>query len=211
MFIVNWFSFTNISELGYGVPAVGPLPVISMDDGPGGVANLTGVTAFPDPLTLAATWDRDLVERWGAAMGAEERAKGVIVQLGPMLNLARSPLGGRNFEGFGEDPYLCAELAARDVRGIQSNHIVATAKHFVGNEQETNRMTVNSAHGGARREWTRLKPVMGVFPPGGRTLARTRRASAVLRKQRERRARAGAGSIRRTARAGEPALDQYAV
>ncbi len=126
------------------VPSVGPLPVLSMDDGPGGVANLPGVTAFPDPITLAATWDENLVERWGAAMGAEERGKGVIIQLGPMMNLSRSPLGGRNFEGFGEDPYLSAELSAHDVRGIQSNHIVATAKHFVGNEQETNRMTVNS-------------------------------------------------------------------
>lgn len=136
---------SGYSDVVGSVPAVGPLPVISMDDGPGGVANLAGVTAFPDPITLAATWDRDLVERWGAAMGAEERGKGVLVQLGPMMNLSRSPLGGRNFEGFGEDPYLSAELSARDVRGIQSNHIVATAKHFVGNEQETNRMTVNSA------------------------------------------------------------------
>jgi beta-glucosidase len=152
--IVSGLTTSERATLTYGagytdvvgsIGAVGPLPVLSMDDGPGGVANLAGVTAFPDPITLAATWDRELVERWGAAMGAEERGKGVIIQLGPMMNLARSPLGGRNFEGFGEDPYLSAELAARDVRGIQSNHIVATAKHFVGNEQETNRMTVNSA------------------------------------------------------------------
>jgi beta-glucosidase len=152
--IVSGLTTSERATLTYGngysnvvgsVPSVGPLPVLSMDDGPGGVANLTGVTAFPDPITLAATWDRELVERWGAAMGAEERGKGVIIQLGPMMNLSRSPLGGRNFEGFGEDPYLSAELSARDVRGIQSNHIVATAKHFVGNEQETNRMTVNSA------------------------------------------------------------------
>lgn len=151
--IVSGLSTGERSTLTYGsgygavvgsVGPVGPLPMLTMDDGPGGVANLTGVTAFPDPITLAATWDRDLVERWGAAMGAEERGKGVIIQLGPMLNLSRSPLGGRNFEGFGEDPYLSAELAARDVRGIQSNHIVATAKHFVGNEQETNRMVVDS-------------------------------------------------------------------
>ncbi len=127
-----------------GIAAVGPLPELSMDDGPGGVARLNDVTAFPDPITLAATWDRDLVQRWGAAMGAEERGKGVAVQLGPELNLSRSPLGGRDFEGFGEDPYLAAELAGEDVTGIQSNMIVATAKHFVGNEQELNRMTENS-------------------------------------------------------------------
>lgn len=137
------YGYDDVDVVGY-VPALGPLPTLSMDDGPGGVANLTGVTAFPDPITLAATWDRELVERWGAAMGAEERGKGVVVQLAPMMNLARSPLGGRNFEGFGEDPYLSAELSARDVRGIQSNHIVATAKHFVGNEQETNRTLVSS-------------------------------------------------------------------
>lgn len=151
--IVSGLTTSERAELTYGggytdvvgsIPALGPLPVLSMDDGPGGVANLTGVTAFPDPITLAATWDRELAERYGAAMGAEERGKGVLIQLGPMMNLSRSPLAGRNFEGFGEDPYLSAELAARDVTGIQSNAIVATAKHFVGNEQETNRTTENS-------------------------------------------------------------------
>ncbi len=127
-----------------GTAAAGPIPALSYDDGPAGVAHVTGGTAFPDPISLAATWDRDLVERWAEAMGAEERAKGVAVQLGPMMNLTRVPLAGRNFESFGEDPYLSAELAFADVRGIQSNHIVATAKHFVGNEQETNRMTEDS-------------------------------------------------------------------
>ncbi|HSU42124.1 MAG TPA: glycoside hydrolase family 3 C-terminal domain-containing protein [Polyangiaceae bacterium] len=127
-----------------GTSAAGPIPALSYDDGPGGVAHVSGATAFPDPITLAATWDRDLVERWAEAMGAEERAKGVAVQLGPMLNLSRVPLAGRNFESFGEDPYLSAELAFADVRGIQSNHIVATAKHFVGNEQETNRTSEDS-------------------------------------------------------------------
>jgi beta-glucosidase len=127
-----------------GTSAAGPIPALSYDDGPGGVAHVGGGTAFPDPITLAATWDRELVERWAEAMGAEERAKGVAVQLGPMMNLSRVPLAGRNFESFGEDPYLSAELAFADVRGIQSNHIVATAKHFVGNEQETNRTSEDS-------------------------------------------------------------------
>jgi beta-glucosidase len=127
-----------------GTLAAGPVPSLSFDDGPGGVAHVGGATAFPDPITLAASWDRDLVERWAEAMGAEERAKGVAVQLGPMMNFARVPQAGRNFETFGEDPYLSAELAFVDVRGIQSNGIVATAKHFVGNEQETNRETENS-------------------------------------------------------------------
>lgn len=126
------------------VPAVAGVPPLSLQDGPAGVARFTGVTQFPAPIALAASWDVDLVRRWGAAMGAEERAKGAIIQLGPMMNLARVPRAGRNFEGFGEDPYLCAELAAADVTGIQSNKVVATAKHFVGNEQETQRMGGNS-------------------------------------------------------------------
>lgn len=124
--------------------AAGPLAALGLDDGPAGVARFSGVTAFPSPITLAATWDRALVRRWGAAMGAEQRGKGVAVQLGPMMNMARVALAGRNFEGFGEDPYLASELAAQDVRGIQENGVVATAKHFVGNEQETNRETENS-------------------------------------------------------------------
>jgi len=126
------------------VPPVGPLPALGFDDGPAGVGNFTRVTAFPAPITFAASWDRALVRRWGSAMGAEMRGKGVAVQLGPMINLARVPLAGRNFESFGEDPYLSAELVAEDVRGIQENGVVATAKHFVGNEQETNRETENS-------------------------------------------------------------------
>jgi hypothetical protein len=126
------------------VQAVGALPPLTLQDGPAGVARFNGVTAFPSPITLAASWDRELVQRWGAAMGEEEHDKGVMIQLGPMMNMARVGGGGRNFEGFGEDPYLASELAAADVRGIQSQKVVATAKHFVGNEQETNRMTENS-------------------------------------------------------------------
>jgi beta-glucosidase len=126
------------------VPAVGSLPALGLNDGPGGVSWLTGVTAFPAPIAFAASWDPTLVHAWGSAMGAEERGKGAIIQLGPMMNFSRTPAGGRNFEGFGEDPFLSAELAAEDVQGIQENKIVATAKHFVGNEQETNRMSVNS-------------------------------------------------------------------
>jgi beta-glucosidase len=126
------------------VRAVTGVPALTLQDGPAGVARFRGVTAFPAPIALAASWDRDLVERWGEAMGAEQRGKGVMIQLGPMMNLARTPAGGRNFEGFGEDPFLSAELAARDVLGIQSQKVVATAKHFVGNEQETNRMGGNS-------------------------------------------------------------------
>ena len=126
------------------VAAVASLPVLTLQDGPAGVARFSDVTAFPAPITLAASWDRDLVRRWGAAMAAEERGKGVMIQLGPMMNLVRSPAAGRNFESFGEDPFLSAELSAADVAGMQGQKVVATAKHFIGNEQETNRTGVDS-------------------------------------------------------------------
>ena len=121
------------------VAATAGLPVLTLQDGPAGVARFGGVTAFPAPITLAASWNRDLVQRWGAAMAAEERGKGAMVQLGPMMNMVRSPAAGRNFESFGEDPFLAAELVAADVTGMQSQKVVATAKHFIANEQETNR------------------------------------------------------------------------
>jgi beta-glucosidase len=126
------------------VAAVASLPALTLQDGPAGVARFNDVTAFPAPIALAASWDRDLVQRWGAAMAAEERGKGVMIQLGPMMNLVRSPAAGRNFESLGEDPFLSAELSAADVIGMQSQKVVATAKHFVGNEQETNRTGVDS-------------------------------------------------------------------
>jgi beta-glucosidase len=126
------------------IPAVGGLPALSLQDGPAGVARFGDVTAFPAPIALAATWDRALVQSFGAAMGEEQRGKGVTIQLAPMMNLARVPAAGRNFESYGEDPYLAGELAAREVLGIQSQKVVATAKHFVGNEQETNRTSADS-------------------------------------------------------------------
>lgn len=126
------------------VAAVVGVPALSLHDGPAGVARFNDVTAFPAPITLAASWNRDLVERWGAAMAAEERGKGAMVQLGPMMNIARVPGAGRNFESFGEEPFLSAELTAASVTGMQSQKVVATAKHFIGNEQETNRESADS-------------------------------------------------------------------
>lgn len=121
------------------VAATAALPALTLQDGPAGVARFVGVTAFPAPITVAASWNRELVQRWGAAMAVEQRGKGVMVQLGPMMNMVRAPAAGRNFESFGEDPFLAAELAAASVTGMQSQKVVATAKHFVANEQETNR------------------------------------------------------------------------
>merc|ERR1719331_570251 len=96
-------------------------------------------------LALAATWDEALVERVAAGIGAEFAAKGSNVVLGPGLNVHRSPLGGRNWEYLsGEDPVLGARLTARYVAGVQSQNVLAVAKHFAFNQQETHRTTVSS-------------------------------------------------------------------
>jgi beta-glucosidase len=121
------------------------IPSLNLEDGPAGVADgTTQVTVFPAPITIAASWDPTLAEAFAEASGAEQAAKGTNVVLGPMMNMDRVPLAGRNFEGFGEDPALAAAMATAIVKGIQSQGLIATAKHYIGNEQETNRMTISS-------------------------------------------------------------------
>ena len=140
---------SNIGGGGYvghvpGIPRLG-IPALNLQDGPAGVAGgALSVTAFPSPLTVAASWDTTLMEQYGVAMAEEERAKGANVQLGPMMNIDRVPVAGRNFEGYGEDPYLSAQMAAATVRGIQSTGVIATAKHFIDNEQEVQRTAISS-------------------------------------------------------------------
>jgi beta-glucosidase len=99
---------------------------------------------FPCGVSLAATWNLDLVEKIGSDLAEETIARGANVLLAPTVCMHRSPLGGRNFESFSEDPFLTGKLAAAYIRGLQSKRVAATIKHFVANEQETNRMTVNS-------------------------------------------------------------------
>jgi beta-glucosidase len=99
--------------------------------------------SLPCGTALAATWDPGVAERYGAALGREARRKGVDVLLGPTINLHRSPLGGRSFESFGEDPMLCAAIARAYVTGVQSCGVAATAKHYVANDSETERHTVD--------------------------------------------------------------------
>ena len=116
------------------------IPALNLLDGPAGVGSRkTGVTAFPAPIGVAASWDPALMRRYGAAEAEEIRGKGAHVQLGPMVNMVRVAQAGRNFESFGEDPYLASVMAASSVLGIQSRGVVATAKHFVNNDQETDR------------------------------------------------------------------------
>jgi beta-glucosidase len=126
------------------IPRLG-IPELNMKDGPSGVGNgANDVTAFPVPITVAATWDVDLMQRYATAMAEEQRAKGVNVHLAPMMNLTRVPQAGRNFEGYGEDPYLSALMAAAEVRGIQSTGLIAVAKHYINNEQEFQRTEASS-------------------------------------------------------------------
>jgi beta-glucosidase len=121
------------------------IPTLGLEDGPAGIGDgANNVTAFPAPITLAASWDIALARQYGAALGAEARGKGVQVLLAPMMNMARAWQGGRSFEGSGEDPQLTAAIAAAEIQGVQSQGVVATAKHFVANDQETYRTLESS-------------------------------------------------------------------
>jgi beta-glucosidase len=118
------------------------LPSLVMNDAGAGIGDLqTGTTAFPDSIGQTATWDRAAQQLLGEALGQEAFAKGVNVLLAPGMDVTRTPLNGRTFEYAGEDPYLAGESAAATIRGVQSQHVVATAKHYALNSQEVNRNT----------------------------------------------------------------------
>jgi beta-glucosidase len=121
------------------------IPALNLQDGPAGIGDgANNVTAFPAPITLAASWDVALARQYGSLMGAEVRGKGVNVLLAPMMNIARAYQAGRNFEGNGEDPQLSGAMVAAEIQGIQSQGVIATAKHFVCNDQETLRTLISS-------------------------------------------------------------------
>lgn len=126
-----------------GVERLG-IPAVRMADGPQGVRNNTKSTLYPSGIAAAATWDRELVGKMGVALGQDSRARGVHILLGPGANIYRSPLCGRNFEYFGEDPYLAGEVAAAYINGVQSQGVMASVKHFAGNNQEFARHSVSS-------------------------------------------------------------------
>ncbi len=125
------------------VPRLG-LPEIIMSDGPVGVRNYGATTAYPAGIALAATWNPELGGRMGTALGRDARARGVHILLGPGLNIYRSPLCGRNFEYFGEDPYLASRMVVPWVKGVQGQGVLATVKHYACNNQEYDRYTVSS-------------------------------------------------------------------
>ncbi|MGA8117792.1 MAG: glycoside hydrolase family 3 C-terminal domain-containing protein [Actinocatenispora sp.] len=109
-----------------------------------GMTGTHPATCFPPAVALASTWDVDLLGRVGAALGREARARDVAVLLGPGVNIKRSPLCGRNFEYFSEDPHVAGQLGAALVRGVQSEGVGTVVKHFAANNQETDRMVVSS-------------------------------------------------------------------
>ena len=138
---VDWWHTKSIPRLG--------VPSIRVSDGPNGVRGtrfFNGITAacFPCGTGLAATWDTELLRRAGVVMGKESKAKGAHVILGPTINIQRSPLGGRGFESFSEDPVLSGLGAAALINGIQDTGVVATIKHFVCNDQEDERNLTNA-------------------------------------------------------------------
>jgi beta-glucosidase len=122
------------------------IPALRFSDGPNGVRSNEGVpvTVFPTGSALAATWNPALIQSVGAAIGREARALRVQVLLGPNVNIQRTPLGGRDFEGYSEDPVLTGRIGTEFVRGVQSVGVGTSVKHFVGNEQEADRLRGSS-------------------------------------------------------------------
>ncbi len=130
------------------LPEIG-LGSLVMSDGPVGVRGVRWTAddpsvALPSPTALAATWDPELARRAGELLAQEARRKGVHVLLAPTVNLHRSPLGGRHFEAYSEDPYLTGRIGTGYVTGVQSGGVATTVKHFVANDAETDRFTVNN-------------------------------------------------------------------
>lgn len=138
-----------------GVERLG-IPSIMMTDGPHGLrkqaekADHLGLggsvpaTCFPSGATLACSWDRALIEKIGVALGEECQAENVSILLGPAANIKRSPLCGRNFEYFSEDPYLSSEMAANHIKGVQSQGVGTSLKHYAANNQEHRRLLIDA-------------------------------------------------------------------
>lgn len=132
------------------------IPSVMVTDGPHGLRKQQGdadhlglnnsvpATCFPSAAGLASSWDRDLIFRVGEALGTECQVENVAVLLGPGNNIKRSPLNGRNFEYFSEDPFLASEMAANHVKGVQSQGVGTSLKHYAANNQEHRRMSIDA-------------------------------------------------------------------
>lgn len=133
---INFFDIRDIAQVG--------LPLLGTADGPLGVRNDGPATVMAGGISLAATWNPDLAVKVGTQIGRDARSKGKYFLLGPGVNIYRSPLNGRNFEYFGEDPFLASRIAVGYIRGVQRQGVSATIKHFMGNNSEFARNTSNS-------------------------------------------------------------------
>jgi beta-glucosidase len=147
----GWMESAPIERLG--------IPAIKMADGPMGVRSWAGssaitnaangpakvlATSFPSGVAMAATWDPELVQREGQAIGQEVKALGRDMILGPTVNINRVPLWGRNFEGYGEDPYLTSQLGVAYIKGVQSEGVIPSVKHFAANNEEFERHRIDA-------------------------------------------------------------------
>jgi beta-glucosidase len=148
----NWMESVAIPRLG--------IPMIKMADGPMGIRSWLGSsaitsapgakqtfssTAFPAGIAIAATWDPEVAQQVGRAIGEEMKSIGRNMILGPTVNIQRVPLWGRNFEGYGEDPYLASRMGVAYIKGVQSEGIIATVKHFAANNEEFERHRIDAA------------------------------------------------------------------
>jgi beta-glucosidase len=139
---------TGLHSAGYvaGVPRLG-IPPLRLTDGPAGIRVSIPATALPAPIGLAASFDVGLAHRYGKTIGLDGRARNQNVLLAPMVNIVRVPQGGRNFETLGEDPLLASKIVAAEIQGIQSAGMMATVKHFIANNQENDRFTIDARVG----------------------------------------------------------------
>jgi beta-glucosidase len=149
-FLISQMTLAEKIELIHGstsmdLPANGRLgiPGVNMADGPLGVRDGTASTAFPASIAISASWDVNLADQVGKAIAVELRNKGKNVILAPCMNIVRVPQGGRNFETFGEDPYLNSRMAVAYINGVQSQNAIACAKHYACNNQEYERGTID--------------------------------------------------------------------
>ncbi len=125
------------------IPRLG-IPAVRMVDGPQGIRNNTRSTLYPCGISTAATWNRSLAYLYGSSIGTDARERGAQILLGPGVNIYRSPLCGRNYEYYGEDPYLTSETAVSYISGVQDQGIIPVIKHFCGNNQEWSRHHASS-------------------------------------------------------------------